>query len=164
MSCFDMSSFDAALSDIIKENKRKTRKGKPRRIQEKKKSAKKPAARVVPKVTPRPTKLNIRNLFYGVSDADIEELFGEFGSYESSAVHFDRAGRSKGAAHVIYGKKSDALKALKSYNGVKLDGRKLKISVAPARFSSKNKKPKFVRCLEKQLDQKCDDAYKAARI
>ena len=184
-----MASFDADLEDIIRRNQEKkttyTRPGpfKPRRVQQRPAAAaataKKPSARAVPppKVTP-PTKLNIRNLHYGVSDADIRELFSiGFQSYKSSAVYFGRNGRSKGAAHVLYGKKADALKAIKQFGGKKLDGRILKISIAPV-FSSPAKKfvvrsekrparssrAKVVvpSCTKEQLDRELD-AYQAAR-
>lgn len=82
------------------------------------------------------TKLYISNLDYGVSNEDVKELFSEVGDLKRYIIHYDRSGRSKGTAEVVFSRRQDAMAAIKRYNNVQLDGKPMKIEMVGTNIST----------------------------
>lgn len=74
-------------------------------------------------------KLFISNLHYKVTAEDMQELFAQIGRVTSKQIHYNQAGHSLGSAEVIFDRPSDATKAMRTYNGVRLDGRSMNIEI-----------------------------------
>lgn len=73
----------------------------------------------------------IAGLSYSISDADLEELFTEYGEVTSARVVMDReTGRSKGFGFVEMTEDEAGNAAIAALNEAEIDGRKLAVSVA----------------------------------
>ena len=84
-----------------------------------------------------PTKMVVSNLHPEVDQSDLQELFSEYGRLKKVVLHFDRNGKSQGSADVIFDRKSDAIKSMKQYNGVPLDGKPMKIELVLPKSDSR---------------------------
>src|SRR6516225_9739264 len=79
-------------------------------------------------------KLYVGNLNYGVSDADLEQLFEAHGTVESAQVIMDRdTGRSKGFGFVEMKTEQEAQAAIAALNGQDSGGRSLTVNEAKPR-------------------------------
>ncbi|KAL1232381.1 Aly/REF export factor [Trichinella spiralis] len=76
-----------------------------------------------------PAQLLVSNLNFNVTNDDVKELFQGMGAVRKAAVHYDERGRSMGLADVVYHRRVDAMRALKEFNNIKLDGRPMRIEM-----------------------------------
>ncbi len=79
-------------------------------------------------------KLYCGNLAYTTTSADLDQLFGEFGTVKSADVIMDRdTGRSKGFAFVEMNSDQEAQAAIDGINGKEHNGRTLTVNEARPR-------------------------------
>ncbi|MDD2476767.1 MAG: RNA-binding protein [Dysgonamonadaceae bacterium] len=75
----------------------------------------------------------VAGLSYQINDADLKELFEEYGAVSSAKIITDRdSGRSKGFGFVEM-EDEDGQKAIEELNDAEFDGRTLAVSVARPR-------------------------------
>lgn len=78
-----------------------------------------------------PKKLFVGNLPFRMAEADIQELFAEYGEITNVHLAIDRmSGRSRGFAFVEYADDAAAQAAVAALDGKDIDGRALKVNVA----------------------------------
>lgn len=76
----------------------------------------------------------IAGLSYNITDADLNDLFGEYGEITTAKVIMDReTGRSKGYGFVEMDDEAAGQKAIDELNGAEYDGRTISVSVARPR-------------------------------
>ncbi|MBK9154041.1 MAG: RNA-binding protein [Chloracidobacterium sp.] len=76
-------------------------------------------------------KLYVGNLPFKTSTQDLEQLFGQVGTVESTNIIEDReTGRSRGFGFVEMSSKEEGEKAIEEFNGKEFDGRELKVNEA----------------------------------
>jgi RNA recognition motif-containing protein len=76
-------------------------------------------------------KLYVGNLSFNTSSQDLEKIFGEIGTVESTNIIEDReTGRSRGFAFVEMSSKEEGQNAISQLDGKEIDGRSLKVNEA----------------------------------
>jgi RNA recognition motif-containing protein len=79
-------------------------------------------------------KLYVGNLSFQTSSDDLQELFAQAGTVESSAVVEDReTGRSRGFGFVEMSSSEEGKAAIEKFNGMELGGRSLTVNEAKPR-------------------------------
>jgi RNA recognition motif-containing protein len=80
------------------------------------------------------TKIYVGNLSFNTSTQDLEDMFGEFGTVQSTNIIEDReTGRSRGFAFVEMSSNEEAQAAIAALNGKDMDGRSLTVNEAKPR-------------------------------
>jgi len=79
-------------------------------------------------------KLYVGNLSFDTSTQDLEKMFGEIGTVESTNLIEDRdTGRSRGFAFVEMSSQAEGESAISQLNGKEIGGRELKVNLAKPR-------------------------------
>lgn len=79
-------------------------------------------------------KLFVRNLPYKCADADLEELFSQYGEVTSAKVAVDRdTGRGRGFGFVEMSTQQQAEAAIRGLEGRDFDGRTLHVAMSEPR-------------------------------
>ena len=80
------------------------------------------------------TKLYVGNLAFQTTNQDLQDLFAQAGTVQSTNVVEDRdTGRSRGFAFVEMSTNAEAAAAIDQFNGKELGGRALKVNEAKPR-------------------------------
>jgi RNA recognition motif-containing protein len=76
-------------------------------------------------------KLYVGNISFNTTNQDLNELFGAFGTVQSSNIIEDReTGRSRGFGFVEMSSQAEGQAAIAEMNGKEIDGRTLKVNEA----------------------------------
>jgi len=96
------------------------------------------------------TRVHIENLEYTVTEENLQEIFERIGYVKKAVVHYDKSGRSEGTAEVTFERKTDALTAVKRYDGVEIDGKPVRLTLLgsnlaprPTRHDNSDDFPRF---------------------
>lgn len=83
-------------------------------------------------------RVHVGNLSWKVDDAALKTLFSELGDVVEAKVIYDRdSGRSRGFGFVTYNSADEVNSAIESLDGVDLNGRSIRVTVAESRQRSR---------------------------
>lgn len=74
-------------------------------------------------------RLYVGNIYFGVSEGEIIQIFEAFGPIEFADLQKEKTGKSKGYCFIQYVNPDDAKTALEKMNGFELAGRKLRVGL-----------------------------------
>lgn len=132
--------LDQSLDSIIdsqKKAKRNLRRNKPKaapvggvkKAIKPAKPAVKPASGPAQRA-PKNSKIVVSSLPLDVTETQIKEYFGKsVGPIKKVSLHYNQHGESRGIADITFTKPDSAAKAAKEQNGIKIDGRPMKVEV-----------------------------------
>lgn len=79
---------------------------------------------------PKNSKIVVSSLPFDVTETQIKEYFGKsVGPIKKVSLSYNQHGESRGIADIIFVKPDSAAKAAKEQNGIKIDGRPMKVEV-----------------------------------
>nr|XP_034601752.1 29 kDa ribonucleoprotein A, chloroplastic-like [Setaria viridis] len=79
-------------------------------------------------------KIYVGNLAWGVDNSTLENLFSEQGRVLDAKVIYDReSGRSRGFGFVTYGSAEEVNNAISNLDGIDLDGRQIRVTIAESK-------------------------------
>ena len=85
----------------------------------------------ISKIVTMAKKLYVGGLSYSTTEDGLRDAFAQIGAVETAVIIMDKmSGRSKGFGFVEMSSDEDALKAIESWNGKELDGRRLTVNEA----------------------------------
>ncbi|KAL3521064.1 hypothetical protein ACH5RR_019213 [Cinchona calisaya] len=87
------------------------------------------------------TKLYLSNLNSRVTEEEIGALFSTVGELKQFGIHYDRNGRNRRTAEVVFARHLDALEAIERYNDFVLRGRSIKIEIVVSDFFPSARSP-----------------------
>lgn len=72
---------------------------------------------------------------YTIGEKELLDLLSGAAPIQKVSIHYDRSGRSEGRADVFYNSKEDALASIKRFDGLHVEGKPIRLTLAPTTIS-----------------------------